>query len=187
MICYNCKIPIIQIPGLCFNCKTDPNISISRTAVKQKYKLTDQEIDKGNIYYFGHVVSKTFNIKYLINEVENLADNLTKNYDPKDKRRLAYLKQKERVEFLRKKARINAEKKIGMLRFVSSIMVKINFVNPIIIMCDEFIMAYITKYSNDVDNIIDFNTTVANIILHLEGIAEGQQQELLRNKKLKKK
>lgn len=80
---------------LCSDCRFDPQITISLTEAKRKFKLTEEEIYKSKIFYFTFSGTYYSGTKYLRRDIVNLADKLYKNLDNQDKRKKAFNKQKE--------------------------------------------------------------------------------------------
>ena len=92
MTCYNCETPTKFT--LCSTCCFDPKITISQTDAIKKYKLTHNDLNNNNLFYYQFKTHGNIGTKYLISEIEALAYKLSENLDPYDKRRIAYNKQK---------------------------------------------------------------------------------------------
>ena len=116
MNCISCnkEINSKSTKNICLDCRFDPDVMISYTDVKKKYKLTDDEIDSTKLFFVQFKIHGNIGTKYLRSEIEHLADELTKDLDPYNKKRQAYLKQKELIDEIKKKEEeyINMKKKI---------------------------------------------------------------------------
>lgn len=87
---------------ICKDCRYDNTITITFTDAKRKYKLTKEEIESADLFEYSFVSHGNTGTKYLVSEIEELADKLTKNLDITDKRRQAYLKQHDITQEVQK-------------------------------------------------------------------------------------
>lgn len=112
MLCRGCNEPLSKYISfeICTDCRYDKNIIISRSSAIRKYKLTNEEINNAKLYSISFRVSGNYGTIYLIDNIENLAHNLTKNLDDNNKKKKAYIKQKLAREPYKKSKQITNER-----------------------------------------------------------------------------
>lgn len=134
-----------SLKNICVECKFNPNVVISHTEAKRKYKLTDEEIDSADLFFIQFKIHGNIGTKYLISEIETLADKLTKDIDLCDKRKQAYLKQKEINDKIRDKQNKIEERtqliKTEILELIKKYGIEINndidtYINTLLIKSD---------------------------------------------------
>lgn len=110
-ICYYCKIPIYGKYQLCRKCAFDPNLTISFTDIKKKFKLTSSEIQSGNLFYYCFNTGVYSGTKYIFPDILKIAEKLTEQLDDTNKKKQAYFKQKSIwSEYLEKQKIIDTRK-----------------------------------------------------------------------------
>lgn len=96
-VCKNCRIDINKYHDLCHECYTNPEVMISHSEAKQKYKLTndilEEQIEDHNIFYISFEVYHNVCYKYLRKDIHNIAKDIVKNLDRSDKRTKAFNRQ----------------------------------------------------------------------------------------------
>jgi len=99
MKCINCKIGISSKSGdpICVTCRFDPQVMISLTDARLKYKLTDEEINKAHLFKINFVCHRNFATKFLRSEINELAKTLTNDLDNSNKKKQAFNKQNKSV------------------------------------------------------------------------------------------
>jgi hypothetical protein len=104
LICIKCKYDsciccgdiIINQPydkkrdTICINCKYDTDLMITYTEAVQTYKLSGYDLYRAQLANTMGALNGSMGTKFLRQEVNTLADTLTKNLDPSDKRRRTY-------------------------------------------------------------------------------------------------
>ena len=163
MSCHFCKSKLKYYENdLCTKCKYDSDIVISFSEVKRKYKLTDEDIGNGNLLCIEFLMYNTYCRKYLIDDIEKLACELTENLDINDKRKRAYIKQKNIRDELKRKKQNKEQKMEEIKEYVEISSQK----HDIKIGIDDSIQEMLDKYSES-DNI---SVTYASlkIILYME-------------------
>lgn len=189
MSCYNCN-KILKYAGLdlCGECKFDPAIVISKSEAKMKYKLTENDLVKANLFNIQFEVHRNVGTKYLIKDIEKLAENLTKDLDPMDKRRLAYDKQKEKMKIINQKREKAEERKNNILICLRDLLVKSKDMDGL----------DIDKYINDFEFNQMLNTYVANsdlsemdvvmdLMIKLESKINVEKNRMLRQQQIDNK
>lgn len=130
MNCYSCDNLITDKNKtkyeLCKKCSFDPNIGITLTDVKKKYKLTEDELDDAELFCITFHSNGYSGTKYLIAEVEELAEELTKDLDNTDSRRMAYLKQRNIMSSIKKERQDLLEKKEKIREHVKALLLKLD-------------------------------------------------------------
>ena len=108
-LCINCTKKISNRFDLCAECTFNPEIMISQSEAKQKYKLTDDDLEDSNLFYICFKIHGNIGTKYLREDIHELATKLAKD----DKRKKALQKQQEYLEpIMKKKKEIKERKKL---------------------------------------------------------------------------
>lgn len=91
MSCHCCKkhLSNANITGLCVPCKSNKLIFINERKAVKKYPLTLNDITTSKLLYF----KSQYDTYYYVKDIQNLADNLTKNLDKRDPKRKQYMRQ----------------------------------------------------------------------------------------------
>ena len=93
MSCYNCKKDNNDsYHPICINCQFNPAVMISKSDAKRKFKLSDCDLEKSDLFCISFETIYYSGTKYLISDIINLSAELTKNLPNNDKKRQAYLK-----------------------------------------------------------------------------------------------
>ena len=97
MECINCKtiISIKFTDQICVNCRFDDIVMISLTEVKNRFKLTEEELDKAKLFKIVFMVKYNVGTKYLRSQVVELAGKITENLPDNDKRKMVYRMHKD--------------------------------------------------------------------------------------------
>jgi len=92
--CETCdkRLQKTNVSGMCAPCKSDPNVTISTTNAKRIYKLTNHEIDEANLFSFEINFHGARGIKYLLDDIIDLAEIVYSKIEYADPRKQAYLK-----------------------------------------------------------------------------------------------
>ena len=175
--CYYCKNLLSRYTScqLCTICKYDPEIIISYTDAKRKYKLTKEEIYDAELFHITFKIHGTIGTKYLIDDVEKLAYRLIKKKKLKifDKCVCAYNKQKEIMDKVRERKKEIEKRSKLIKRNLKYLVLKLD--SKIKINRDKYILNLIEKYSNELDiNVCDAITV----------ILEDIEKEVNRKKKM---
>jgi hypothetical protein len=80
--------------GLCWDCRYDKHLLITKDDAKRKYYLIDEEIDKAKLF--------TFLSKYIIDEIEDLAEEVHSKPTANRRRQKRYIEKKEYVSRVQK-------------------------------------------------------------------------------------
>ena len=94
MRCINCRISLDRYSssGICYPCRSDANVMITTTNAKKKYMLTNQEINSADLYSCEISYKHAHGFKYLVKDIEMLAEEVFMDVDFNDKRKQKYLK-----------------------------------------------------------------------------------------------
>uniref|UniRef100_A0A6C0CCM8 Uncharacterized protein n=1 Tax=viral metagenome TaxID=1070528 RepID=A0A6C0CCM8_9ZZZZ len=97
MRCRNCfeSIPAYVRSELCDTCRWDSKVTISTTNAKKKYMLTNSEIEAANLFCYEISFRYAHGFKYLVMDIEELAEKVFATIDDNDKRKQKYLKNVE--------------------------------------------------------------------------------------------
>lgn len=76
---------------MCARCKSDTTILVSTTNAKKKYMLTQDEINDAGLYYCEITCMGTPGYKYLVYDIERLAESIFADIGSNDTRKLKYL------------------------------------------------------------------------------------------------
>jgi len=126
MSCINCKTEISKRASdpICVTCRFDPNVTISLTEARTKYKLTDEELKNPNLFKMNFVCHKNMATKFLRTEINELARNLTNNLDNSDKRKKAFNKQDEIITELQNKRKVKLDRIENITNICTDLLVK---------------------------------------------------------------
>lgn len=91
--CMGCIKPITKRneSGMCAQCKSNLTIMVSTTNAKKKYMLTQDEIDNAGLYYCTISCMGTPGYKYLVYDIEKLAEGIFADIGSNDARKQKYL------------------------------------------------------------------------------------------------
>ena len=100
MRCRNCfsQIKKYITSEICNTCKLASNVTISTTNAKKKYALTNDEIDEANLFNYEIRYLHARGFKYLVIDIEELAEKIFATVDNNDKRKQKYLKNMDAIE-----------------------------------------------------------------------------------------
>lgn len=129
MSCVSCNKFTTSFNNICIKCSFDPTIVITYTDVKKKYKLTHDDLDGENLYSFNFIVHNNVGTKYLISEIETLAEKLTKDLHSDDKKRQAYLRQKSIMDEIRNNKNKIIEDKKRLLDDINALLPKYGIIS----------------------------------------------------------
>lgn len=77
MDCSYCNTKLQKRDKLCKDCKFDDDVTISKTNVKKLYKLTDQDLNDPDLYYFTFNIKHGYGTRFIIEDIENLIEELS--------------------------------------------------------------------------------------------------------------
>lgn len=95
MNCYNCNVKLLKREELCKDCKFNDEVTISKTNVKKLYKLTDNDLNDPDLYYFTFSIMHGYGTRYMIEDIEDLVEEIT-DCEITDKRYIALTKIREK-------------------------------------------------------------------------------------------
>lgn len=122
---------------------------ISATEAKRKYKLTDAEIRAANLFTMAFSGRFYSGVKYLIEEIEELAETLTEDLPANDKRKQAYVKQKRIRDEIQNEIDKKIEYKNNVKDILQDILMKID---PTIDINKDFdIPGFLDNYALDIN------------------------------------
>lgn len=192
MECYNCEKSITKYnkKQLCRECTFDPTIVISLTDVKRKYKLTEKELEEAALFSITFQIHRNTGTKYIISEVEKLAEEITKDLEDTDKRKIAFLRQKIIMKQIKTEKENLLEKKQKIEEHVKVLMQKLDHTEDI---NECLIIELIDKYLKDPNiSIFDaaynvFNDIVKIIEEHKKKREKRENMDILINEKIDRK
>ncbi len=151
MECINCKIEVSARASdpICVDCRFDPNVMISLTETRLKYKLTDEELENGNLFQINFVCHKNYSTKFLRSEINELAMVLTKDLDDTNKKKKAFNKQNDIFMIIDNKKNTRIERIKNLNNVCSDLLVKHS-----VVMIPE-ITEYMTKLINEDESDFD--------------------------------
>lgn len=147
--CYICNTPINQYYKLCSNCNFDSDIMISTTEAKRIYKLTNDEIDEGDLFYITFEVHGNTGTKYIRQEIHDLAKELTEALPDKDKRKMAFMKQEGFMMERKETEKQRKERYKSLSETVKNLMEKFDDDKYITAEVRVSISGLINKYTDD--------------------------------------
>lgn len=96
-VCIICYKNIKPDDKVCFDCSIKKDIMISRSDAIKNYKLTEEEIEKDDIYIL-HIKGCNYSgKKYFLEDVHDIATKITKDLPLKDPRKKGFLKQESKI------------------------------------------------------------------------------------------
>lgn len=140
--------------NICTDCRFDPTIMISLTEAKRKYKLTDNEIRKADLFHITFVVHRNIGTKYLTRDIQNLANQLTKDLDTTDKRKMLCMKLNDVINAEIEKDNLYEKRKQVIEELVKSLISKayISVDESLLFDCfSDSVENQINKYAADED------------------------------------
>jgi hypothetical protein len=173
--CYSCNIPISYYNDLCNGCKYNPDIVISLSEAKNKYKLTNEQIDDADLFNIQFDMYGTIGTKFLRKDIHELAKTICFNYNNNNnnnKMKLAFYKQQMVFDEIITNSKNTADKKKLIIYNLEANIMKLDYSYKI----DDHpdILDYIDKYANDPEYtpFVSSNLILKKIIKHLEKITQ---------------
>lgn len=171
---------------ICNTCQFDINITMSKTEVKNKFKLSEDELDDNDyrLNYLDFHARYYSGRKYIIKNIIELMDDLIKNDIADDRQKRSFLKQKKIYDEYVEKQNQKVLNKQQIKDYLKSIIVKSNLGLEAgdekyieIIMdsdteLDNEINKQISKYSDNID--------IISVSLELIPIAESRIKSIKR-------
>ncbi len=151
MECVNCKTGISARASdpICVDCRFDPNVMISLTEAKLKYKLTEEELENGNLFQINFICHKNYSTKFLRSEINDLAKVLTKDLDNSNKKKRAFNKQNDIFMVIDNKKNIKMERMKNINNICLELLVKHSVIQTPEI--TEFMTTLINEDDTDFD------------------------------------
>lgn len=157
--CYICNVPIKSYWKLCSSCNFDPEIMISTTEVKKRYKLTDDDLDNENLFFITFEVYHTTGTKYVAKEIHKLAKKITAKLPDNDKRKIAFLKQEAKMNEIKEQSRQRKERYKSLVETVNSLVTKLDEQKYLTSEVNAYILELINGHVDD-PNIRIFETSI---------------------------
>ena len=185
--CYSCNDyilrSVLQENKLCENCYWNYDIIIYKSQAKKLYGLTDEDIDKADIFCIKENYKKTKKetTKYLIRDIEKLASNLVKDLPDDNPKKITYLIQIKIKEDKKKEEEQLKKRKQDFKKYLEILFEKYSKTYKDVVEMDkeDYIKYIIYKYSFDpntkfVDSVNRISTYFENVLKNSNKIKNNE-------------
>ena len=182
--CINCKNETSSQFRICDKCKFDKNISISLTDIKNKIKLTDDDLAGEQLPHFTFEVYRTHCTKYLLEPVIKLAKRILETL-PDDKRKNKMEEYVRQYDAKKEHMRQGKQNRITLIENLKTLIMKIDN-HDLVNFEDAWIKKYIDSVKLDEFNlgstlnlcIIQIEQTIKCILMIKKAFSDYKEYEI---------